>query len=56
LTRAITRALEPIDPRASIARSVAAELAKLCDRAGRLPDSRSEEPAALVAMIESALG
>jgi hypothetical protein len=46
---------EPIDPRASIARSMAAELSKLCDGAGRLPDARRQEPAALVAMIESAL-
>jgi hypothetical protein len=52
---ALTAALEPIDPRARIARGMAAELAKLCDSSGRLPKSRSEEAPALIAMIESAL-
>jgi Zn-dependent M28 family amino/carboxypeptidase len=52
---ALTAALEPIDPRASIARGMAAELAKLCDSAGRLPKARCEEAPALIAMIESAL-
>jgi Zn-dependent M28 family amino/carboxypeptidase len=51
----ITGALEAIDPRASIARSMAAELAKLCDASGRLPEARREEAPALIAMIESAL-
>jgi hypothetical protein len=52
---AITGALEAIDPRASVARGMAAELVKLCDRAGRLPDARHAEAPALIAMIESAL-
>ena len=52
---AITGALEAIDPRASLARGMAAELAKLCDGDGRLPDARREEAPALIAMIEAAL-
>ena len=52
---AITRALEPIDPRASMARSMAVDLMRLCDSEGRLPDARREEAPALIAMIESAL-
>ncbi len=52
---AITGALEAIDPRASLVRGMAAELAKLCDRDGRLPDARRSEAPALIAMIESAL-
>jgi hypothetical protein len=52
---AITKALEAIDPRASLARGIAAELVKLCDPAGRLPESRRAEAPALIAMIESAL-
>jgi peptidase M28-like protein len=52
---ALTAALEPLDPRASVARSMAAELAKLCDSDGRLPDARRDEAPALVGMIESAL-
>jgi hypothetical protein len=51
----ITRALETIDPRASVARHMAAELVKLCDPSGRLPEARREEAPALIAMIESAL-
>ncbi len=52
---AIAGALEAIDPRASVARRMAAELAKLCDLAGRLPDPRRHDAPALIAMIESAL-
>jgi len=52
---AITGALEALDPRASLARGVAAELLKLCDPVGRLPEARREEAPAPIAMIESAL-
>jgi hypothetical protein len=52
---AITGALEAIDPRASLVRGMAADLAKLCDRDGRLPNARRSEAPALIAMIESAL-
>jgi hypothetical protein len=52
---AITGALEAIDPRASLARGMAAQLMKCCDPAGRLPEARREEAPALIAMIESAL-
>jgi hypothetical protein len=52
---AITGALELLDPRASAVRSMAADLAKLCDSSGRLPDTRRDEAPALIAMIESAL-
>jgi hypothetical protein len=47
--------LEAIDPRASLVRGMAAELVKLCDRNGRLPDARRSEAPALISMIESAL-
>jgi hypothetical protein len=52
---AITGALEAIDSRASLARDRAAELMKLCDADGRLPDARRREAPALIAMIEAAL-
>jgi hypothetical protein len=52
---AITGALEAIDPRAAVARSMAAELARCCDSTGRLPEARRQEAPALIAMIESAL-
>ncbi len=52
---AITGALETIDPRASLARGMAAGLMKLCDSEGRLPNTRREEAPALIAMIEAAL-
>jgi len=47
--------LEALDPRASLARGMGAELAKLCDCDGRLPDARRSEAPALIAMIEGAL-
>jgi hypothetical protein len=52
---ALTRALETRDPRASMARQMAAELSKLCDADGRLPAARSAEAPALIAAIEAAL-
>ena len=52
---AITGVLEAIDPRASLARAMAAELMKLCDGDGRLPDARRDEAPALITMIEAAL-
>jgi Iap family predicted aminopeptidase len=52
---AITAALEAFDPRASMARGMAAALLKICDADGRLPEARREEAPALVAMIETAM-
>ena len=52
---AITAALEPLDPRASMARAMAAELLKMCDSTGALPAARRGEAPALIAMIEAAL-
>jgi hypothetical protein len=52
---AITGSLETIDPRASLARGMAAELVKLCDGDGRLPEARRQEAPSLIAMIEAAL-
>jgi Zn-dependent M28 family amino/carboxypeptidase len=52
---AITAALDRVDPRASVARAMAADLTKLCDSTGRLPEARREEPRMLMAMLESAL-
>lgn len=52
---AITSALEALDPRATLAREMAADLLKSCDTDCRLPEARRQEPPSLIAMIESAL-